>query len=123
VSLGNATNTQLLSIQVPNLLSWMSYNYKAVAANDSVRSEGAQASFTLPGPSVTTPSVSGLSGVTLPQGAATSLWFTVSSSPWTSRAAGNNPVLLPNGALTVGGSGGNATSMSCLLPTSPAPPK
>ena len=104
---GNSTNAQPFSTRVTGLLPWMTYHYRAVATNALGRVDGADATFTVPGPSVIAPSLSALSDVVLPQGGSTSVWFTVLPGAAELRAGCNNSVLLPAAGLTLLGSGTN----------------
>jgi len=113
---GNSTNAQPFGLQVAGLLPWMTYHFRAVASNGLGRTDGPDATFSLPGPSIVAPSLSTLPDVTLGQGGSTIIPFAVSPAELDVRVRGNNSVLLPEGALVPGGSGINRT-----LSLTPAP--
>ena len=75
--IGNTTNAQPFDSQVTGLLPWITYHYRAVATNGLGRTDGPDMDFTLPGPSVITPSVWGLHDLTIPQGGSTTVGFNV----------------------------------------------
>lgn len=87
-----------------NLLPWMTYHYRAVASNRIGRVNGADLTFTLPGPTVTPPSLSVIDDLLLPQGGSTSVWFLAEPAGVEVRAVCNNPILLPESGLALGGS-------------------
>ena len=104
-NLGNGPNALAFTISITSLLPWMTYHYRAAASNSVGRTDGPDATFTVPGPSMVAPSLSALPDVTLPQAGSTSVWFTVSAAGLDLQVRCNNPVLLPHGGLALGGSG------------------
>ncbi len=104
-NLGSGTNAVAFDIAATNLLPWMTYHFRAVASNNVGTGVGADATFTVPGPSSVAPTLSALADLTVPQGNSTSIWFTVSPPDANVQIRGNNPVLLPAGSLMSGASG------------------
>ena len=105
-NLGNGTNDIGISSPISGLLPWMTYHYRAVASNAVDRTDGPDWTFTLSGPSMgAPPSLTTLPDVTLPQGGSTVVSFTVSPQGLDVLVRANNPVLLPNSGLVLGGSG------------------
>ncbi|HSA03058.1 MAG TPA: FG-GAP-like repeat-containing protein, partial [Candidatus Paceibacterota bacterium] len=107
--LGSGTSVVSLSLPAAGLLPWMTYHCRVVASNAVGRTDGADMTFTLPGPSTAPPILSILSQITLPQGGSTSVVFSVSDpdtppSQLVVRTRCNNPMLFPN--VPVGGDGG-----------------
>jgi hypothetical protein len=104
-NLGDGADYQDFQLPAANLLPWMTYHYRAVASNCVGVVFGGDATVTMPGPSLVTPLVTGLTDLTLPQGGSTSVWFTVSPPGLAVRVRSSNPVLLPASGLVLGGSG------------------
>ena len=115
VDVGGGPNFVPVAITVSaNLLPWMTYHFAAVASNSVGVTVGGDATVTLPGPSVTAPSLSALPNVTLAQGGSTSVWFTVSPPSLDVQVRCSNPVLLPAAGLTLGGSGTSSRSLAIV---------
>ncbi|MCK4565012.1 MAG: hypothetical protein KAU94_10115, partial [Verrucomicrobia bacterium] len=104
IPLGNPTNAVPFSTGRSELLPYMTYHYRAVASNGIGRANGSDRFFTLSAPSFGTPSLSELPDLVLAQGGGTSVWFTATPAGVDVRVECNNPVLLPEGSLVLGGS-------------------
>jgi alpha-tubulin suppressor-like RCC1 family protein len=101
VPVGDATNAQPFNLPVPGLLPWMTYHYRALASNALGQAAGADATFTLPGPSKAALSLSALSNLTLPQGGSTSVPLAASPPGLDIQVRSSNPVLLPASGLVL----------------------
>ena len=109
-NVGRGPDNMPVSFDALGLMPWMSYHYRTVASNSVGRTDGADMTFTLPGPSLSAPALSAPPDVTLPQGGSTSVWFSVSDldtplDQLNVQARCNNPVLMPGASLVLGGSG------------------
>ena len=107
--IGYGDEPKPFSSVVTNLLPWMTYHFRAVASNHRGLTRGADQTVSLPGTSPVAPVLSHLSDVTLLQGTATAIAFTVFPGTFDVQVRANNPVLLPANSLALGGAAGNRT--------------
>ncbi len=102
--MGNPTNALPFASDQADLFPYMTYHYRAVASNGIGRAEGRDRIFTLSAPSFGTPSLSALDDLVLPQGGSASVWFAAAPAGVDVDVVCNNPILLPEGSLVLGGS-------------------
>ena len=85
------------------LLPWLTYHARTVASNMAGQVVGPDVTFTLAGPASTTPALSGLTGLTIPQGSSRVTTFSVSPGDLEVSVRCDNTVLFPAGSLSLGG--------------------
>jgi len=105
IPLGHSTNAEPFSVSISNLLPYLTYHYRTVASNGLGRVVGPDRIFTASAPAVDAPALSAMSDLVLAQGSVTSVWFAAEPAGVNVRVECNNPVLLSEGGLALGGSG------------------